>query len=178
MLSRSIKLLFSSLALSLILTSPSFSNDESLDELFESLKNASSQQQARGLENSIWKSWLESDDAKVNELMQQALRKREVYDFNGALEILNQVIALKPDFSEAWNQRATVYFHQDKYEESLQDIARTLALEPRHFGSLAGRAMIRIRQGKQALAIQNIIEAIKFHPYLKERSFFPMLGEP
>ena len=64
---------------------------------------------------------------------------------------------------------------QDKYQESLADIAKTLALEPRHFGSLAGRANIRMRQLKPELARQNIIEALKVHPFLKERRMFPSL---
>jgi hypothetical protein len=68
-----------------------------------------------------------------------------------------------------------VRFHQQKYEASLEDIAETLVLEPRHFGALAGRAVIRLYQSKSALARQNIIEASKIHPYLKERAFFPDL---
>jgi Tfp pilus assembly protein PilF len=107
--------------------------------------------------------------------MQDAMRQRRSYDFAGAIEILNQVIALDPAYAEAWNQRATVYFHQGNYEASLEDIATTLELEPRHFGALAGRAVIRLYQLKSALALQNIIEASKIHPYLKERAFFPDL---
>jgi hypothetical protein len=68
-----------------------------------------------------------------------------------------------------------VYFHQSEHEKSLEDIARTLELEPRHFGALAGRAVIRLQQGKFALGLQNVLEAMKYHPYLKERAFFPSL---
>ena len=115
------------------------------------------------------------DDPRIDALMQDALRDRRSYNFDSALEVLNKVIKIKPDYSEAWNQRATVYFHQKKYEKSLEDIAKTLELEPRHFGSLAGRAVIRLRQNKSALARQNIVEAMKYHPFLKERSMFPGL---
>ena len=107
--------------------------------------------------------------------MQEALQKRRGYDFNGAIEILNKVIELNPNFAEAWNQRATVYFNQEKYEESLADIAKTLELEPRHFGSLAGRAVIRLRQLKNALARQSVVEAMNYHPFLRERHLFPDL---
>ena len=146
-----------------------------LDALFMSLKNSSDETEARKFETQIWKSWLVSGDAQVDDLMKEALKKRRGYDFNGALEILNKIIKLKPKYSEVWNQRATVYFHQEKYEQSLEDIAKTLELEPRHFGSLAGRAVIRLRQNKTALAQQNIVEALKFHPYLRERNMFPGL---
>jgi tetratricopeptide (TPR) repeat protein len=149
--------------------------DRTLDNLFNALKGSSVEHEARKYEQEIWKTWLKSDNPEVNDLMQQALRKREVYDFNGALEILNKIIKIKPEYPEVWNQRATVYFHQGALEKSLIDIARTLELEPRHFGSLAGRAVIRLQQGKPALARQNIIEASRFHPFLKERAFFPDL---
>jgi len=57
----------------------------------------------------------------------------------------------------------------------LVDIAKTLQLEPRHFGSLAGRAVIRLRQLKSALARQSIVEAMKYPPFLRERHLFPDL---
>ena len=147
----------------------------SLDALFKQLKVVTTEDKARELENQIWKKWLSSGDPKIDKLMQAALRARRSYNFNGALEILNQVVELKPEFPEVWNQRATVYFHQEQYKKSLEDIAKTLELEPRHFGSLAGRAVIRLKQKKPALAIQNIKVALEFHPYLKERNMFPNL---
>ena len=157
------------------LCSPASANKDSLDQLFLQLKNAADVTEARKLENQIWKRWFESGDAEVDALMQTAMKKRRVYDFNGALEILNQIIEMKPEYSEVWNQRATVYFHQEEYEKSLWDISVALELEPRHFGSLAGRAVIRLYQSKPALARQNVIEALKFHPYLKEKEMFPDL---
>lgn len=169
---------FTTLLIIFISISSSLADNKTLDVLFESLKTTVNEQTARELENKIWKNWLVSGDTRVDELMQQALRKREGYDFNGSLELLIQVIALKPEYPEVWNQRATVYFHQGEHEKSLIDIAKTLELEPRHFGSLAGRAVIRLQQGKPALARQNIIEALKFHPFLKERAFFPDLATP
>ena len=107
--------------------------------------------------------------------MQRAMQQRRNHDFAGAIETLNSVIELKPAYAEGWNQRATVHFHQQKYQASLIDIAQTLELEPRHFGALAGRAVIRLYQSKSALARQNIIEALRINPYLRERRFFPDL---
>ena len=152
-----------------------FASTDILDSLFMDLKHASSEKEARKLEQVIWKQWMLSGDDAIDELMQEALQKRRSYDFNGAIEVLNKVIKNKPDYAEGWNQRATVYFHQEKYEKSLIDIAKTLELEPRHFGSLAGRAVIRLRQNKPALAMQNIIHALQLNPYLKEKNFFPNL---
>ncbi|MEB8433987.1 hypothetical protein OO007_17240 [Cocleimonas sp. KMM 6892] len=170
-----LKQTFCIILLSIMAHAPVFAENTILDSLFKDLKHASSVEQARKLEQVIWKQWMMSGDDKVDELMQDALQKRRSYDFNGAIEVLNQVIKMKPDYAEGWNQRATVYFHQEEYEKSLIDIAKTLELEPRHFGSLAGRAIIRLRQNKLSLAMQNIIHALQFNPYLKEKDFFPNL---
>ncbi len=158
-----------------LLMPPAFSTDKDLSSLFQRLKQSADESSARQHENSIWLAWFKSGDAHVDEMMQQAMRKRRSYNFPAALEIINQVLTRQPDYAEAWNQRATVYFHLSEYEKSLEDIARTLELEPRHFGAMAGRAMIRLRQNKHALARQNVALALKIHPYLPERSLFPDL---
>jgi tetratricopeptide (TPR) repeat protein len=67
------------------------------------------------------------------------MKERQSSSYDGALDILNKVIALKPDYPEAWNQRATIYFFKYEYEKSLEDVAKTLELEPRRFGALRGR---------------------------------------
>jgi len=147
----------------------------SLNNLFYELKNAESEADAMIIEEQIWNLWLEAEDVELNKLMQQVLDKMRVSDFDAAIEICNKIIELKPDYAEAWNKRATIYFQQRKYEESLVDIAKTLELEPRHFGAMAGRALIRIRQVKVALARQSIIQAMEIHPYLRQRFLFPDL---
>jgi tetratricopeptide (TPR) repeat protein len=175
MLKNSLSISIYSVFLSLLFSVTNLAAAESLDDLFAALKQSPDEMSARELEDRIWRTWFQSGDEQIDELMQQAMQRRGVYDFNGAHELLDQVIDKKPDYAEAWNQRATVYFNQGEHEKSLEAIARTLELEPRHFGSMAGRAVIRLQQGKAALAYQNVVEAMKVHPYLKERAFFPDL---
>ena len=152
------------------------SKQKNLDTYFSELKSAANQEIAITIENKIWSLWFQSGNEDVDMLMNNAMKQKGVYDFNGAIELINKAIDLNHNYSEAWNQRATVHFHQGKHELALEDISTTLELEPRHFGALAGRAVIRLHQNKPALARQNIIEALKINPYLKERSFFPDLN--
>ena len=164
-----------SLLLSIVFLGSVHAESEKLDGLFLQLKNAENESEAIAVEGAIWNEWMKSKNPEIDALMREALRKRNEYDLNGAIEIFSKVIELAPDFSEGWNQRAIVYFNQEEYEKSLVDIAKTLELEPRHFGALGGRAVIRLRQFKHALARQSVIEAMKHHPFLKERHFFPDL---
>jgi len=153
----------------------SFADSTKLDTLFVALKLSENETEAMRIEQEIWLQWMESGDPEIDAMLQLAMKKRRFYDFDGAINLLDKIILQKPDFSEAWNQRATLYFFQKKYQKSLNDIAKTLALEPRHFGSLAGRAAIRWRQLKPELARKDIIEAMKIHPFLKAKRMFPGL---
>jgi tetratricopeptide (TPR) repeat protein len=146
-----------------------------MDQLFVDLKNAPDQAQADKIENKIWEEWIKSGDPKVDEMLRAAMRMRDEQDFDGSIAMLDKIIELKPDFPEAWNQRGLVYFHKKDYEQSLINIAKVLELEPRHFGAMSGRAVIRLYQSKPALGRQNMIEALKIHPYLKAKSLFPGL---
>jgi len=93
-----------------------------------------------------------------------------------ALSLLSAIVTDYPDYSEGWNQRATLYYMLGDYDSSLADIARTLALEPRHFGALSGRAMIELKQGNRAAALKDMIAALAIDPYLQSRSLFPELA--
>ena len=171
----SVKLSLFSFLLLGVLTQTAISQMSEMDMLFQQLKYATDETTARNYEDKIWQNWFRSGDDAIDALMREAMRERNSYNFEAALKVLNQVIERRPDYAEAWNQRATIYFHMTEYEKSLQDIATTLELEPRHFGAMAGRTIIRLRQFKPALARQNMIEALKIHPYLPEKSLFPDL---
>jgi tetratricopeptide (TPR) repeat protein len=149
-----------------------------LDGLFVLLGQAQDEVTARTIEDRIWSTWFDSGNPDVDMLMEKAMAQRGVYDFAGALETLDQVVEKAPAFAEAWNQRATIHFFREEYEQSLEAVARTLELEPRHFGAMAGRAVIRMRQLKPALARQNLLEALEINPWLRERAMFPDLVNP
>lgn len=141
------------------------------DALFDALKNAPSEAEAEVIENDIWRSWLEAAPSpNLQAKLETAMRMRGQYDFQGARDLLDEVIAEAPDYAEGWNQRAFVLFLQGNYEASLEDIDKTLALEPRHFGALSGKAMIFMTLGRVKLGQETLRQAVEIHPYLKERS--------
>ena len=73
-------------------------------------------------------------------------------------------------------QRATLYYAIGNYEASIADCGHVLALEPRHFGALSGRALIYLTLGKRALALKDMAAALAVHPFLVERQLFPELN--
>jgi tetratricopeptide (TPR) repeat protein len=84
------------------------------------------------------------------------------------LKLLDALIRLKPDYVEAWNRRATLYYLKNDYEHSIQDIQQVLSREPRHFGALAGLGMIMQDLGDEKRALEAFRKALAINPYLEK----------
>ena len=74
------------------------------------------------------------------------------------------LLVSNPDFAEGWNKRATLYYLVGNTDASIEDIKRTLELEPRHFGALSGLGLVYLQQGKLALAEEAFLQLITVHP--------------
>lgn len=156
-------------ALLLWLAAQPLSAEQSYDALMSALAQAENQAQAKQISDDIWQIWLTAPDAAAQEVLDNAMQRRAAYDFLGAIDHLDRLIKGWPDYAEGWNQRATVHFLRGDYVASLADVAQTLAREPRHFGALAGKAVILFNQGKTPLAQIAVREALQYHPFLNER---------
>jgi tetratricopeptide (TPR) repeat protein len=137
-----------------------------LDALFAALQAAPTPGEGKAIERRIWNEWLISGDPEIDKLMRAALIAMDIRAFNSAIAVLDRIVTEKPDFAEGWNKRATVYYYVDEYDRSLADIERTLALEPRHFGALAGLGMIMQDTGNIRGAIAAFEQAVAVNPSL------------
>ena len=146
---------------------PTKTRAEQLDDLFATLHNASSPEVGKTAEESILRLWLSSGSDTVDLLMVWAMRAMEEKQYPLAIDFLDRVIAIKPDYVEGWNKRATVFFLTEDYSKSLEDIGRTLAIEPRHFGALAGLGMIMQNLGDDKRAVEAYKKALDVDPYLE-----------
>ena len=141
--------------------------ERSLDELFAGLAEARTPEAARPLEREILRRFHASGSDTVDLLLLWSAQAIEANAHVDALDILDRIIAMKPDFAEAWNKRATVHFLRKQYGRSLSDIERTLALEPRHFGALTGLGFILRELGERDRAITIFRRALAVHPQMK-----------
>ena len=145
---------------------PAEQRADQLDLLFAQLRKPGIE--ADPVEEKIWALWGASDSPTAEVLLAQARTAIEDGAPAEALSILNRLIGANPDFAEAWNKRATLYFMMKKYDDALSDIAKVLDLEPRHFGALAGKGMILERQKKYAAAREAYEAALAVNPTLEQ----------
>lgn len=147
-----------------------------LDALFADLRSAENPAAAQRITGQIWALWVHPEDPALAERMALVLQRFGMSDLAGAIVLLDQMVVDYPEYAEGWNQRATAHFLLRNFEQSLADIERTLAVEPRHFGALAGRALIYLELDQRELALEAIRQALAIHPFLSERGLFPELN--
>lgn len=114
----------------------------------------------------IWALWTHHPDTSLDAAMGEALTALAARRHATARAILDHLVAAAPDWSEAWNKRATLAFIENRDVDSIADILRCLALEPRHFGALAGLGAICARQDRPHEALLAHDLALARHPHL------------
>jgi len=168
------------LLMAVFLIVPAFADDATdklLDELFVQLHDAPDETTARTISDRIWTIWVNPTDPDLKFRMMDVMEARSMRSIETTIALLDQLVLDYPDYAEGWNQRATMHFMRGDYEASIADCARVLELEPRHFGALAGRAVIYLQQGKRSLALRDMKAALSLHPFLNERHLFPELEQ-
>jgi tetratricopeptide (TPR) repeat protein len=140
-----------------------------LDELFATLKSTGDEQEGEAAVAEIWRVWLQSGRPELDEPMEQASRLMGAGLASLALPVLDDLVKRAPGWAEAWNKRATALYLAGEHDGSLADIERVLALEPRHFGALAGLGLIHIARGQHREALAAYRRALAVNPFLKER---------
>ena len=139
--------------------------DPRLDELFATLEQTADGRLIRITENQIWNIWLQHSNSDVEELMQMGTARMNGQMYSEALLIFSRIIDNFPDYAEAWNKRATLYYLAGNHEASIADIEKVLALESRHFGALSGLGLVYIQREELGKAKQAFEDLIAVHPH-------------
>ena len=150
------------------------SQENVLNNLFNQLEKVKNSKSAALLEGKIWTIWNEHPtNDKLTQRLEFGTELMQHGDYNYALRVFDNIIVTDPEWSEAWNKRATLYFLMSKFKNSLDDIDKVLNIEPRHFGALSGQARIFIKLQKYENAIKSIEKALQFYPSFKSGEMIP-----
>jgi tetratricopeptide (TPR) repeat protein len=132
----------------------------------------------------LWSIWFRAgtneQNAKLRQLMQAAADQDTPLET--VLTGFDELIAEAPDFAEAYNQRAVVYFRLGEFEKAAKDYDRVLKLNPQHFGAVGGLAKSYMKQRKLRAALRAYRRSLRINPNLEEvrqaiRSLEKTLGE-
>ena len=154
-----------------------------LDKLFVQLKNTKNLSSAQIVENKIWKIWSihpsrDRQGYRLTELLAQGSFLMAKEELNKAYEIFSQIILVDPNWSEAWNKRATVLYLLGRYQQSQKDIDVVLNLEKRHFGALSGQGLVQTELKNYEKAINSYKEVQKIYPSMQApKVMIPRLKE-
>ena len=143
---------------------PAHAQTTNIDALFAELKKTDLEDW-KSVEKKIWNAWRKSGSAAMDLLLQRgqnALKQGRVDD---AINHFSALIDHAPEFAEGWNARATAFFMADRYGLSIADIQQTLALNPRHFGAMAGLGGILERMERPKKALEIYRQALAVHPH-------------
>ncbi len=137
--------------------------EQDLDDLFSALSRAE-EPAASAIEEKIWQEWSQSGSPSMDLLLQRGREALEAGDPQLAIEHFTALIDHAPEFAEGYNARATAYFQAGLFGPSLGDIRQVLARNPRHFGALAGLALILEDLGDKQGALAAYREVQRIYP--------------
>ena len=119
-------------------------------------------------ETAIWKVWGRYGNDEIDAVFAEGLNQMSTGRFVLAVKTFTGIIERVPDFTEAWNKRATLYYLLNKDNESMSDVDEVLRQEPMHFGALTGYGLLKSRQGDYRAAIKYFEQALLVNPNMKD----------
>lgn len=137
-----------------------------LDALFAALKAAPDAEAAKSIATRIDIALTPSGSDTADLLMARASQAMQAKKYDLAVELLDGVLAVEPNHLDAWNRRATVFYLQQDYEDSLRDLQQVVAREPRHYAAWMGIALICKDLGDDANALKAARQALAIYPQL------------
>ena len=138
--------------------------DTRLPNLFQKLYVTTDDYQINEITKKIWDIWHETNDIKIETDFYRGMESMRTRDFIMSIAFFTRVIEKKPNFAEAWNKRATVYYMMGDFDKSMYDINETLKLEPRHFGAMDGMELIFMHLQQYEKAIKIFEQMLEIFP--------------
>jgi Tfp pilus assembly protein PilF len=136
----------------------------SMDDLFERLAAAKDEDEAKGIASLIERRWGRSGSDTADLLMSRAGEAAKAKDYALAIELLDRVLALEPNWAEAWHRRANVFHMMDDTVSAMADLRQALTREPRHFEAWVGLGHIFRTSEDKRNALEAYRRALKLHP--------------
>lgn len=139
-----------------------------LDELFERLGKAQTEREAEGIAALIERRFARSGSDTADLLLNRAAEAFGKKDYPLAIELIDRVLVLRPNWAEAWYKRATVFYQLDDPVGAIADLHRAIMIEPRHFNAWTGLGHILMASDDKARALQAYRRVLTINPQMSD----------
>lgn len=139
-------------------------NDPKTQLLLEDLKKSDAAIRDMATQT-LWQKWFQQKGEWGLTLLKQSQLALDAGELTRAELILNDVIRAQPDFAEAWNRRAVLYYIQERFQSAIADCQHVLNLVPFHFGALHGLGLCHVALQDYRAAIYAFRQALEIQPY-------------
>lgn len=135
-----------------------------LADMHAKLATAPDAESAAKVAASIERLWAHAGTDTSMVLMERSATAMAQNKNDLALKFLTVAVELQPDFAEAWNRRAVVFYSTNQIERAVGDLRRVLALDPQHFKALEGLSNILREQGQKKAALTAMKKLLEVYP--------------
>lgn len=139
-----------------------------LDRLFASLKRTVDVKAAATISRQIQGLWAQSGSDTIDLLMQWAEDGINEQNYALALDFLDNVVALQPDYSEGWMRRAAVHIQTNDIKLAMLELNETLKLEPRNYNAMVLLGSVMEMTDRDDLALKAYEQALQYYPQMRK----------
>ncbi|HIK03329.1 MAG TPA: tetratricopeptide repeat protein [Trichormus sp. M33_DOE_039] len=136
----------------------------SISSLLEDLKNPDALVRDQATKK-LWRIWFQQKGVYGLEKIDQSQKLLDAGEITEAEATLTALIKEQPDFAEAWNRRAFLYYSIGDYRKSLADCQMVIQINSVHFGALHGMGLCYAALGQYSKAIKAFKRALEIQPY-------------
>jgi tetratricopeptide (TPR) repeat protein len=134
------------------------------DDLFARLRDAPNASSADQIRAVIVHVWTHSGSPTADLLLARAEAAMKAEQNQAAARLLNRIVSLYPDWSEAWRRRAQQALVQGDSEGAMIDLDRALAAEPRDFLAMMELSEMMQTAGDDKPALELLRRALALDP--------------
>jgi tetratricopeptide (TPR) repeat protein len=139
-----------------------------LAHLYEQLSVTKDEAAAKPIMEAIEDLWVTSGSDTADLLLGRAESLLKQKDVDLSLKILNALVEIAPDNTEAWHQRAKVHFLRQDYTHALGDLRKALAIDPKHYRAINNLGLVLEEFGAKKEALEAYRKALQVNPFLEE----------
>jgi tetratricopeptide (TPR) repeat protein len=146
---------------------PAHQLQKPVDVLFQQLKQASTPEDAKPIEDQIGLFFMQSGSPSVDLLMTRGSAALAGGDRDAARKLFDSVTDIAPNFAEGWHSRAALQLAANDNAGAMLSLQRAITLNPREFKALSELADLLEDYGDKSGALKLYRRALVIDPQLE-----------